>query len=67
MMKKQEKEPAAVSALEAGDNEKEKLAGTPATNVFVCDECGDTLWDAVLAQEDKKESLQKVINDIKSS
>lgn len=33
---------------------------TGADQVFICDECGDTLWDAVLEQEDKMETLKSM-------
>lgn len=40
-----------------GQNDSDK---NEADQVFICDECGDTLWDAVLEQEDKMETLKNM-------
>lgn len=37
-----------------------KPSQTATIEVVLCDECGDSLWDAVLAQDEKNSALQHV-------
>ena len=43
-----------------GNSETKNNAGPGADEVVICDECGDTLWDKVLTQEDEANALNHV-------
>lgn len=44
---------ASVPGHDAKAPAKSTFTDTAVAEIFICDECGDTLWDAVLAQENK--------------
>ncbi len=48
-----------LSTIEKNSVTKKPLQ-TATIEVVLCDECGDSLWDAVLAQDEKNSALQQV-------
>ena len=49
------------SRSESNSSENNKSQETK--EVYLCDECGDSMWDAVLAQEDKDSQIGHICNN----